>query len=189
MAQQATGLHTILGLVAAGMGVAFVAASVAANLAAAGATAVPSPRDAAAGAGVVLVAVRDDEASRSVWTDPARGLLAGLPPTGVAVECSTVSPTWIRELARLAESADRCVVEAPMIGSRPQVEARALVHLAGGPEAALDRARDVLVVSATRVHHCGGFGTAATPNFPVELVAKDLRYLRDLAAEVAAPRP
>ncbi len=127
MAQQATGLHTILGLVAAGM--------------------------------------------------------------GVAVECSTVSPTWIRELARLAESADRCVVEAPMIGSRPQVEARALVHLAGGPEAALDRARDVLVVSATRVHHCGGFGTAATPNFPVELVAKDLRYLRDLAAEVAAPRP
>ena len=218
-------------------------------LAASGAVVAGSPREAAAQADVVLVAVRDDEASRAVWTDADEGLLGGLRSGGVAVECSTVSPGWVRQLAGLADAAGARFLEAPMIGSRPQAEAKALVHLVGGPAAVLDDVRDVLDVSSARVHHCGEVGTAATlklvvnallatqvatvaellgvaeraglvpdatlelltslpvtspavaraggamlrqafaPNFPVDLVAKDLRYLSELAALLGGAVP
>lgn len=128
-------------------------------LAEAGAAVAATPRDVAARVDVVLVAVRDDPASRAVWTG-THGVLAGLGPAAIAVECSTVSPGWARDLAGLAAGAR--FVEAPMIGSRPQVENRALVHLAGGAAETVDAVRDVLAVSASRVHHCGDVGTAAT---------------------------
>jgi 3-hydroxyisobutyrate dehydrogenase len=48
-----------------------------------------------------------------------------------------------------------------MIGSRPQAEARALVHLAAGPAEVLADAHGVLEASAARIHHVGGYGTAA----------------------------
>lgn len=191
----------------------------AAGLAAAGAVVAASPREAAAGADVVLAVVSDDPASRAIWTDPEHGLLGGLRSGRVAVECSTVSPAWVRELAGVAVASGARFLEAPMIGSRPQVDARALVHLVGGAEETLDEVRGVLEVSATRTHHCGEVGVAErsglavgatmdllaslpvtspavaraggaminrafNPNFPVDLVAKDLRYLSELATRV-----
>jgi len=221
----------------------------AAGLAAAGAVVAASPREAAAGADVVLAVVSDDPASRAIWTDPEHGLLGGLRSGRVAVECSTVSPEWVRELAGVAVASGARFLEAPMIGSRPQVDARALVHLVGGAEETLDEVRGVLEVSATRTHHCGEVGAAATsklivnallatqiatiaellgvaersglavgatmdllaslpvtspavaraggaminrafnPNFPVDLVAKDLRYLSELAARLDGEVP
>lgn len=137
-------------------------AAPATDLVAAGAELATSPRDAARRADVVLVAVRDDPASRAVWTDPDHGLLGGLRTGASAVECSTLGPGWVRELAELVAPTGSRFLEAPMIGSRPQVEARALVHLVGGTADALDTVRDVLAVSASRVHHYGDVGTAAT---------------------------
>lgn len=220
----------------------------AAPLLEAGATLAASPGLAAAAADVVLVAVRDDQASRQVWTDPD-GVLQGLRPGAVGVECSTVSPAWVRELAGVAGTAGAGFLEAPMIGSRPQAEARALVHLIGGPEAYATEVAEVLGVSSARLHHCGPVGSAATvkllvnallatqvatiaellgvaqrsgldvdatldlltslpvtspaaaraggsmarrtfsPNFPVELVAKDLRYLTELAGQLRGDVP
>ena len=49
---------------------------------------------------MVIVMVTDDEASRVVWTGPV-GALAGLSPAAVAVESSTLTPGWVRELAAL----------------------------------------------------------------------------------------
>jgi 3-hydroxyisobutyrate dehydrogenase len=156
-------------------------AAAAEDLAAAGARVAPSPRAAAGSADVVLVAVRDDPASRAVWTDPDQGLLAGLRPGAVAVECSTMSPGWARELAGLAGRSPARFLEAPMIGSRPQVEARALVHLVGGAPDALHAVEDVLAVSASRVHHCGDVGTAATLKLAVNaLLATQVATVAEL---------
>jgi 3-hydroxyisobutyrate dehydrogenase len=116
-----------------------------------------APREAAERAAVVLVAVTDDGASRAVWTDPDDGVLRGLRPEAVGVECSTISPAWARELGARAGH----FVEAPMIGSRPQAEARALVHLAGGPPELVDAVREPLAASAARVEHVGGYGDPA----------------------------
>ena len=50
----------------------------AAPLARAGARVAATPREAAGGADFVIAMLRDDEASRVVWTDPQTGALAGM---------------------------------------------------------------------------------------------------------------
>jgi 3-hydroxyisobutyrate dehydrogenase len=65
-----------------------------------GARQAQSPKEAAAGAAFVIAMLRDDEASRQVWLDPESGALAGMERGSVAIESSTLSPRWIRELGR-----------------------------------------------------------------------------------------
>jgi len=119
-----------------------------------------TPAEAAAGAAVVLAMVRDDEASRAVWLDPRGGAAAGMGADAVAVESSTLSPTWVRELAGLLPGV--ALVEAPVLGSRPAVAARSLLVLAGGDAVTVERVRPVLEASASSVRHVGALGTAAT---------------------------
>src|SRR5690349_15824275 len=91
----------------------------------AGAIAAGSPAEAAAQANVVLVAVADDEAATTVWLDPQTGILAAAAADLLAVEASTVSPGRVASLAAAASQAGLRFLEAPMVGSRPQVETRA----------------------------------------------------------------
>jgi 3-hydroxyisobutyrate dehydrogenase len=220
------------------------------RLVAAGAVAAATPAETATSVDVLLAAVADDNAAHAVWLDPGTGILAGAPPDLLAVETSTLSPGCVRALAAHAAQHGLRLLEAPMLGSRPQVEARALIHLTAGPADVLDAARPVLNVSAARLHHVGpDFGAAATlklivnallatqiatlaellglaasagldipdtaqlltglpvtspaaaraigliaageyaPNFPIRLVAKDLRYLTALADDLGSDAP
>jgi 3-hydroxyisobutyrate dehydrogenase len=127
-----------------------------------GATAAASPRVAATGADLVIVMVTDDEASHRVWLDDVDGALAGLRPGAIAVESSTISPTWAVELGTRMTDLGHRFLEAPVVGSRPQLAARQLLYLTGGDEAILDAARPVLDVNANAVHHLGPVGNAAT---------------------------
>lgn len=211
----------------------------AAPLVEAGAAAAPTPRDAAAGADVVISMVTDDAASRAVWDDPARGALGGLRPGAIAIESSTVTPARIAALASAVGERRATLLDAPVAGSRPQAEAGALIHLVGGPAAAFETARPILGLMGQRALHVGPSGSGAAyklavnalfaiqvaafaevigllegagldraqgierlaglpitspavagvaqliaaerfePQFPIALVAKDLRYARD----------
>ena len=55
-------------------------------------------RDAAASADVILSMVADDEASRAVWTGTT-GALDAARPGVLLIESSTLSPSWVEELA------------------------------------------------------------------------------------------
>ena len=88
-----------------------------------------SPRAAATGADIVLSMVTDDEASRSLWSAPGSGALEGIERGALAVECSTLTPEWVRSLGAHVEAKGARFLDAPVIGSRPQAEAGALVHL------------------------------------------------------------
>jgi 3-hydroxyisobutyrate dehydrogenase len=207
-----------------------------------------SPREAAERADVAMSFVTDDEASRRVWLD-GDGALAGLASGAVAVESSTITPAMARHLAAAAADAGVGFLEAPVVGSRPQAEAGALLVLVGGDVEVLDGVRPILEVNAAAVRHVGAVGDAATlkltvnalfaiqvaayaeavgvlarsgihsaaaldvldklpitspalqrilgliadrafaPNFPVRLVAKDLRYLTEVAEELGADTP
>lgn len=123
-----------------------------------GATAAPSPRTAATGAEVVLAMLRDDAAAEAVWLDPATGAMAGMDAGALGIDCSTLSPGMMQ---RLHAARPAGFVEAPVIGSRPQAEAGALIFLAAGPEADVARARPLLLQLGGAVHETGGPGTAA----------------------------
>ncbi len=112
------------------------------------------PAQAAATAGVVLVCVRDDEASESVWSDAS----AGLRPDATLIDLSTITPKHARRLA--ARFGERFLA-APMLGSRPQIEAGRLALLVGGAGETLERVRPLLDAVAGSVVHVGDAGAAA----------------------------
>lgn len=130
-------------------------------LAAKGARVAATPRAAVAGAGLAIAMLRDDEASRAVWLDPDTGALAGLEPDALAIESSTLTPGWVRELGAAATAAGRRLIDAPVSGSRPQAEGGALVFLAGGEEAAVRLAEPALRAMGSAVNHLGPLGAGA----------------------------
>jgi 3-hydroxyisobutyrate dehydrogenase len=154
-------------LVAAGFPVAVYNVAVynrtaekAAPLVAAGACLAATPRDAAAGAAIVVAMVADDAASRTLWLGKD-GALAGAARGTVLIESSTVTPEWIAELAEAA-SRHRCaLIDAPVTGSRAQAAAGELTFLVGGDAATLETARPALAAMGRSVVHVGPTGSGA----------------------------
>ncbi len=142
-----------------------------------GATAAGTPSGAAEQADVVISMVADDAAARSVWLDPVDGALGAMRDGAIAIESSTLTPDATRQLAAEAAEAGVTFVEAPVVGSRPQADAGALLHLVGGDAAAVEAARSTIEVNAGSVVHVGEVGQAAT----VKLAINGL-----FAAQVAA---
>ena len=77
-------------------------------------------REAAEGNEFVLTMVHDDEVSRKVWLDATNGALAGMKPGTIAIECSTITPAWARELGGAISKTGIAMLEAPVSGSTPQ---------------------------------------------------------------------
>lgn len=142
-------------------------AAAAEALAAQGARPAASPGDAAVGAAAVISMVRDDEASRAVWLDPDRGAAAVLAPGTLAIESSTLTPDWARELAGEIAAAGGRFLEAPVAGSRPQAEAGQLIYFLGGAAADLETARPILESLGAALHHVGPAGTGAVVKLAV----------------------
>ncbi|MEM1089027.1 MAG: NAD(P)-dependent oxidoreductase [Pseudomonadota bacterium] len=132
------------------------------ELAERGASPADSPAAAVSGAAGVIAVLRDDEASRSVWLDRETGALRALKSGAWAVESSTLSVDWVKDLAGAAASHKRLFVDAPVLGSRPQAEAGQLVHLLGGSDDAVARVSPVLAQLGQAQLHAGptGAGTA-----------------------------
>lgn len=142
-----------------------------------GARSAPTPRAAATGRDIVLSVVRDVEASEQVWLQPDSGALWGMQPGALAVESSTVTPAWVRTLAARTRSHGVELLDAPVVGSRPQAEAGQLVHLVGGSRAALERCSAVFEVLGSGTHHIGDVGAGSSLKLAVNAL---------LAVQVAA---
>lgn len=126
-----------------------------ASLAAAGARLAETPAEAARGADIVISMLHGDDASRTVWLDPDTGALNALAAGALAIESSTTTIGWTQALAEAVNAAGAGFLDAPVAGSRPQAEAGALIYLVGGAPDALDRARPVLEIMGSAVHHVG----------------------------------
>ncbi len=132
-----------------------------ADLREAGAKAAATPREAVQDVEAAVAMVRDDAASREVWLNPQTGALAALPKRAVAIDSSTVSLAWARELAAAAAAAGSDMLDAPVSGSRPQAEAGQLVYLVGGDAAVLQRVEPILQAMGGAVLHAGPAGAGA----------------------------
>jgi 3-hydroxyisobutyrate dehydrogenase len=130
-------------------------------LADAGATIGRSPKAAAEGAEIVMSMVTDDAAARSVWLEAEVGALHGLRAGTIALECSTVTPAWIRKLGRAVGAVRATLLDAPVAGSRPQAEAGELVFIIGGDTEAAERVLPVLASLAADSLHVGALGQGA----------------------------
>jgi 3-hydroxyisobutyrate dehydrogenase-like beta-hydroxyacid dehydrogenase len=131
------------------------------QLVASGAKHASSPRAAAAGADAVIAMVRDNAASRAVWLDPSTGALAGMARGAMAIESSTLTVNWVRELGAAAAKLGIAFLDAPVAGSRPQAEAGQLIYFVGGEASAFARAEPLLKAIGAVVHHAGAVGSGA----------------------------
>jgi 3-hydroxyisobutyrate dehydrogenase len=126
-----------------------------------GATIAATPREAAEDADIVAAMVADDGASRGVWLG-ASGALESAKRGAIAIESSTLTPDWVRELADEAEERGCRFLDAPVGGSRSAAAAGQLTFFVGGDAETLEAARPALEAVALSVNHVGGTGAGAT---------------------------
>jgi 3-hydroxyisobutyrate dehydrogenase len=132
----------------------------------AGATWADTPAVAAAQADIVISVVGDDAASRGIWlgeggVPQAAGALAAMRPGAVALECTTLSMGWVRELAGLAQARGARFVDAPMAGSKLAAAGGQLTLYVGAAPALFDEIRPVLAAFAATIVHFGPTGSGA----------------------------
>jgi 3-hydroxyisobutyrate dehydrogenase-like beta-hydroxyacid dehydrogenase len=110
-----------------------------------------TPRSVAEGADVVVTSLPDDAVLDEVATG-VDGILAGLGEDRTWIDVSTVSPQKSRELAARVRAEGAWMLDAPVSGSVPQVQAGTLTIMVGGDEDAYQRVEPLL-------------GELGTPNY------------------------
>jgi 3-hydroxyisobutyrate dehydrogenase-like beta-hydroxyacid dehydrogenase len=127
-----------------------------------GATLAKSPRVAAEGSEFVLAMVRDDAASRDVWLSPTDGALPAMSSDQIGIESSTLSTAWLGDLSAAFAARGVPFLDAPVVGTRAQADAKTLIHLVGGEADLVAKAQPVFSAIGGAAHHVGpsGSGTA-----------------------------
>ena len=115
-----------------------------------GAKLAPTPRACAEDQDLVFTCLADEKALEAVLEGPD-GVLAGMRPGEILVDCGTSGTRETRSAAaRLAERG--CAfVAAPLIGSKAAAEKAQLVVIAGGPAEAREKARPALHAVSARL--------------------------------------
>ena len=102
-----------------------------------------TPREVAESAEIVFTSVPDDGVLEVVASGPD-GILAGLAAGKLWIDMSTVSPRVSRALAQRVSELGAAMLDAPVSGSVPQVQAGTLTIMVGGGEQAYARAEPIL---------------------------------------------
>jgi 3-hydroxyisobutyrate dehydrogenase-like beta-hydroxyacid dehydrogenase len=110
-----------------------------------------TPREVAMTADVVLTSVPDDGVLDQVASAPD-GILAGITPGKIWVDMSTVSPHASRDVAERVRERGATMLDAPVSGSVPQVQAGKLTIMVGGNEQAYARVESLLRELGTPTH-------------------------------------
>ncbi len=136
----------------------------------AGAVVADTPRTAVKDADFAISMVRDDEASKQVWLDSETGALAGLSKNAIAIESSTLTVAWTKQLGEQFQQHLIAFLDAPVAGTRPQAEAAQLIYFVGGDAEAFTKAKPILQAMGSAVHHLGSVGSGMT----IKLVVNSL---------------
>ena len=132
----------------------------------AGAKVAETPCDAAREAEFVISMVRDDQASKQVWLSDT-GALAGMENSAIAIESSTLTVGWTKELGQHFQQPGIAFLDAPVAGTRPQAEAAQLIYFVGGDAIAFESAKPILQAMGSRIYHLGELGAGMTMKLAV----------------------
>jgi 3-hydroxyisobutyrate dehydrogenase len=133
------------------------------------ARAASSPADAATGAEVVCVVVRDDEQAIAA-VDGDDGVLRGAPPESVVVLHATVAPKTVRQLAQACAAAGVRFVDAGISGGSAGAQAGTLYVMCGGDAGAIEAARPVIETYAGHLVRFGDTGAGMAAKLARNLV-------------------
>ena len=125
-------------------------------------------RAVAAESEIVISIITEDRGVRHVFTG-LQGFLEGDVKGRLFVEMSTLQPMTGRELVPLVEAKGARLIEAPVLGTIPQVRDGKLFALVGGRTEDLDSARPILEKLTRRIDHMGPNGAGYAMKLAVNL--------------------
>ena len=88
----------------------------------------------------------------------------------ILVEMSTMDPAWSAAHAEKMAAAGVAMVDAPVSGTVPHVEARTLAYMVGGKKEVFERIRPVISPLAKGVTHTGPNGSACAMKLVTNLI-------------------
>ncbi len=135
-----------------------------------GAKVASSPRQAVAGAQAIFSMVSDNWASHEIWLGEDGVLKGDFAPGALVVECSTLSHSWVLELAEKASARGLKYIDAPVTGLPEAAAAGELVLFVGSKMDHLDEARRFLIPLCREIMHFGKVGTGTAYKLIVNLM-------------------
>jgi 3-hydroxyisobutyrate dehydrogenase len=120
-----------------------------------GATRSPSAQEAMTGAEAVVTMLPAGKHVRDVY---AASVIGHAPKSAILMDCSTIDVDSARAVIAQAAEAGYEMVDAPVSGGIAAAEAGTLTFMAGGTDAAFERARPFLEQMGKAVIHAGGAG-------------------------------
>jgi 3-hydroxyisobutyrate dehydrogenase len=123
-----------------------------------GAAIATSPKAVAEQADVVFVIVGLPTDVREVVLGPD-GVLAGLKPGGVMVDCTTSTPSLAQEMYAQGQQQGVATIDAPVSGGDTGAKTAALSFMIGGDKKVVERLRPLFELMGKNVRHMGGAGS------------------------------
>ena len=123
-------------------------------LKAAGAVGLHSAADVAARSDVVILVLTGSPQVEQVLTGPG-GVLQGLRPGTVVIDCSTALPVSTQRMAQAVQAAGGRFLDTPMTRTPKEAAEGRLNLLVGGDAALLDECRPLLQCFAENIFHAG----------------------------------
>jgi 3-hydroxyisobutyrate dehydrogenase len=123
----------------------------------AGVAVASSPRELGEACDAVITCLPTSADVRAILDGP-EGLLQGLRPGSIVVDCTSGDPATSRQIAEMLAAVDVGFVDAPVSGGPPLAATGQLTVMCGGSEADVSRARSIVAPFAAKVVHLGPVG-------------------------------
>ncbi|ASA19577.1 3-hydroxyisobutyrate dehydrogenase [Paenibacillus donghaensis] len=125
-----------------------------------GAKTASTPKLAAEGKDVIITMISNDDSIREVYYGD-QGILAELQPGTVIIDCSTISPGLVKEVAAAVQERGGHFLDAPVTGSKPGAVEGTLVFMVGGRADVIEDNRDIFDTLGKKLLHMGDNGSGA----------------------------
>jgi len=116
-----------------------------------------TPREAAVGADVVITCLPSSREVEALLDGPD-GVLAGLAPGALLLDCTSGDPATSRRIAERLAGRRVAFADAPVSGGTTGAEAGTLTIMVGADEETFTRARPILESLGSRIEHVGPVG-------------------------------
>ncbi|MEK7990597.1 MAG: NAD(P)-dependent oxidoreductase [Thiotrichaceae bacterium] len=107
---------------------------------------------------VIILMLTDAKAIQSVLQDNVKVALKGK----TIIQMGTIAPQQSRELAQTLAQSEIDYLEAPVLGSIPNVNAGQLISIVGGSKSQFEQWQPLLTQLGPQVHYLGEVGSAST---------------------------
>jgi len=132
-----------------------------------------TPREVAENADMIVLCVGDTAMATEVILG-ADGLIGGIRPGTVVVDCSTIAVSQSRKIGQALKTKGADFLDAPVTGSTPGAESGNLTFMIGGDEAVFNRIRPLLDPIGKKIYFCGGAGMGLQAKLTQNLILSNI---------------